>query len=152
MLEFRRVLFRSCTLFVRSPITKQNCQSWSASKNGLPLSKTWIQRTKLSPVTLEESSFVDTRQFPRRRLQISLSRLSEPRLAPKPVVKIAVASCRAMLLQLVLSRCCLVRRESRSHTSFRTEKHSGSHATVPLIKRGAEHRRPETQSHTARRL
>ena len=38
--------------------------------------------------------------------------------APKPVVKIFVASCRARMPQLVLNHCCLVRRDNRSHTNF----------------------------------
>ena len=66
--------------------------------------------------------------------------------------KFTVASCRARLPQLVLSRRCLKGRESRSHTSFITKRHSGSHATVPLIKRGAGQRRQETRSHTAQGL
>ena len=36
--------------------------------------------------------------------------------------------------------------------AFSQNKRSGSHATVPLIKRGAERKRRETQRHTARRL
>ena len=42
-------------------------------------------------------------------------------------------------------------RYSQSH-KLGAQKHSGNHATVPLIKRGAERKRQETQRHTARRL
>ena len=48
-------------------------------------------------------------------------------------------------LMLGQTRC------SQSH-KLGAQKHSDSHATVPLIKRGAERKRRETQRHTARRL
>ena len=54
--------------------------------------------------------------------------------------------------QLVLSHCCLVGREVRSQTSLSHKKRSGSHTAVPLITRGAEQKKPETQRTTAQRL
>ena len=56
------------------------------------------------------------------------------------------------MLQLALSHCCLDGREVRSQTSLVHRKRSGSHAAVPLITRGAEQERPETQRQHSTRL
>ena len=88
----------------------------------------------------------------RPRRQVSSSGLVEPRQAPKPVVKTRCLQLSSKMLQLVLGHCCLVGREVRSQTSLSHNKRSGSHAAVPLITRGAEQKKPETQRITAQRL
>ena len=55
------------------------------------------------------------------------------------------AAARPQPLMLGQTRC------SHSH-KLGAQKHSGNHATVPLIKRGAERKRRKTQRHTARWL
>ena len=68
------------------------------------------------------------------------------------VVQISCRQLSSKMPQLVLNHCCLVGREVRCQTSFKHSKRSGSHAAVPLITRGPEQKKPETQRTTAQRL